>query len=1166
MESCRKFVLMFAFICAKVCVSFAALSLGQMTETSLTGGSWDPSYPVEKANGFYWVYWSQPNSKGSTILGWSEDWGGDDYYAWEYFPCVYSSTWGGSSANTIWSSIEGVKGRVVLPTELGGKPLTEISDCAFLGLKDITEVVIPATVTYLYCGHYQEEYYDEEYDEYYEAGYYGGAFSGCTGLISVTVPSGQYSLGQWFPNSSKIRTVVIAPGSNAVCENFANGWSQISSISIPESVNRIHKGAFVGCTGLGGGIAIVNNCIFPISTSYTTSLSIGANIKVIADDIWAYCPNLQNVSLSTKNDNFKLVGPLLCTADGKGIIACTDKNVEMVEIPDGVTNIGDYAFCDCKQLNAISIPVCLRSIGGHAFQGCGGLSSITIPESVTEIGNAAFSGCSSLESATIPAGVKNVGDYVFNECHSLISLTLHSGVTDIGNYAFNGCKALASLTLPNGVTSVGDYAFKDCTSLKTVKIPASVISYRVSTHAFDGCCAITEATVPGWKCRIDFTNVTKLLISDGTVNIGSLAFSECPNLTSVEMPSSVTSIGSYAFGYCAKLSVMKIPSSVTHVDSTAFKDCTGLVRVSVPPCVSKVSTTFPSAYQNLQDIVFDYGVTSVSDDLIAGCRSLVSISIPSSVTNLSTSALADCELLECVNVDERNETYNSCGEALYNKKASELTFCVRSKVGVFVVESGTRKIAESACADCVGLTSVEIPASVTSIGDNAFSGCSNISSVTIPSCVTKISKTFPASCQILKALVLDEGVTSVSADLLAGCRSLESIEIPSSVTSMSAESFLDCPGLSNIDVNGQNDTYCLLDGVLYDKKTFELVFCLRGKVGEVAILADTISIGPFAFSGCTGLTSVEIPSSVTTIGSHAFSDCSALLSVKLPPNMNIIASSTFSGCVALATVGMPLNVTSIGSSAFSGCKNLTAMQIPSSVKSIDSKAFYGCGKLADVTFLGDAPLCATDAFNGTSAGIALHAAPSTSGWLMWNGLRVAYDGGATQPTVATEVAITVTNVVVNYIVNSIQPSFALPATYDTGFVNVIAEVKGGCVAVPATWTVNYPKFTEKFGSDFTKALAMKTGKKDGAGNPMFVWQDYVAGTDPTKEDDVFTASITIVDGEVKVSYTPELDDARKSLRKYTTWGKKSLLDTGWTEVELGKEADYNFFKVTVEMK
>ena len=120
--------------------------------------------------------------------------------------------------------------------------------------------------------------------------------------------------------------------------------------------------------------------------------------------------------------------------------------------------------------------------------------------------------------------------------------------------------------------------------------------------------------------------------------------------------------------------------------------------------------------------------------------------------------------------------------------------------------------------------------------------------------------------------------------------------------------------------------------------------------------------------------------------------------------------------------------------------------------------------------------------------------------------------------------------------------------------------------MPATWTVNYPKFTEKFGSDFTKALAMQTGKKDGAGNPMFVWQDYVAGTDPTDETDVFTASITIVDGKVKVSYSPELDDARKALRKYTTWGKVKLTDKDWSVIGEGEEGNFNFFKVTVEMR
>lgn len=176
------------------------------------------------------------------------------------------------------------------------------------------------------------------------------------------------------------------------------------------------------------------------------------------------------------------------------------------------------------------------------------------------------------------------------------------------------------------------------------------------------------------------------------------------------------------------------------------------------------------------------------------------------------------------------------------------------------------------------------------------------------------------------------------------------------------------------------------------------------------------------------------------------------------------------------------------------------------------------------------------------------------------------NGKETFPDYDVKAEVTVTNIAVHYVLNSVQPEFAMPPSWDTGFVNVIAEVKGGCIEVPSSWTNNYPAFVSKFGSDFTEALSMKTGKRDGAGNDMLVWQDYVAGTDPTNEKDVFTASITIVGGKVTISYTPELDADRKAMRKYTIWGKKSLLDTVWAEVLAGRESDYNFFKVSVEMK
>lgn len=164
------------------------------------------------------------------------------------------------------------------------------------------------------------------------------------------------------------------------------------------------------------------------------------------------------------------------------------------------------------------------------------------------------------------------------------------------------------------------------------------------------------------------------------------------------------------------------------------------------------------------------------------------------------------------------------------------------------------------------------------------------------------------------------------------------------------------------------------------------------------------------------------------------------------------------------------------------------------------------------------------------------------------------------------ISVVSTNVFIHYVSNSIVPGFAKPISEDVGFVNVITEVKGNNVAVPETWADTYSKFKDTFGDNFAAALTKKSGKIAAGGREMLVWEDYVAGTDPTDPNDKFTASVTIVDGKPVVSYTPEFADARKELRKYTTYGKVKLTDAEWTVVPEGEEASYNFFKVTVEMK
>ena len=108
-------------------------------------------------------------------------------------------------------------------------------------------------------------------------------------------------------------------------------------------------------------------------------------------------------------------------------------------------------------------------------------------------------------------------------------------------------------------------------------------------------------------------------------------------------------------------------------------------------------------------------------------------------------------------------------------------------------------------------------------------------------------------------------------------------------------------------------------------------------------------IGDNAFSGCSSLTSLTLPSSVTSIGYSAFFGCIRLTSLTLPSSVTSIGSSAFEGCRSLTSLILPSSVTEIGKSAFSGCSGLTSLTLPSSVTSIDGRAFYGCSSLFGLT-------------------------------------------------------------------------------------------------------------------------------------------------------------------------------------------------------------------------
>ena len=118
---------------------------------------------------------------------------------------------------------------------------------------------------------------------------------------------------------------------------------------------------------------------------------------------------------------------------------------------------------------------------------------------------------------------------------------------------------------------------------------------------------------------------------------------------------------------------------------------------------------------------------------------------------------------------------------------------------------------------------------------------------------------------------------------------------------------------------------------------------------SLTLPSSVTSIGSSAFEGCRSLTSLILPSSVTSIGSSAFSGCSGLTSLTLPSSVTSIGWATFSGCSGLTSLTLPSSVTSIGWATFSGCSGLTSLTLPSSVTSIDGRAFYGCSSLFGLT-------------------------------------------------------------------------------------------------------------------------------------------------------------------------------------------------------------------------
>lgn len=131
--------------------------------------------------------------------------------------------------------------------------------------------------------------------------------------------------------------------------------------------------------------------------------------------------------------------------------------------------------------------------------------------------------------------------------------------------------------------------------------------------------------------------------------------------------------------------------------------------------------------------------------------------------------------------------------------------------------------------------------------------------------------------------------------------------------------------------------------------------CFSGcsSLTSINIPSSVTSLGRSCFGGCSSLTSITIPSSVISLGEYCFDSCSGLTSVSIPSSVTSLGECCFYGCSSLTSVTIPSSVTSLGKLCFSACTGLTSITIPSSVTSLGSSCFALCRKLETVYFKGE---------------------------------------------------------------------------------------------------------------------------------------------------------------------------------------------------------------------
>ena len=462
------------------------------------------------------------------------------------------------------------------------------------------------------------------------------------------------------------------------------------------------------------------------------------------------------------------------------------------EIIPGVTTIGAGAFANCTAMQEVVIPESVTRIKACAFWGCTSLISVIIPGNVATIEARAFQQCSNLQQITIVNGVSAIDNFCFYYCSSLTSINIPDSVTKLGNgtQLFIGCSSLTAInvsennenyeseggvlftkkkeelisyppgktetayTVPAEVRSFDLYAFQDNHYLKEFQIPSTGSVFSVENGLLFNKEKDTLLLVPSGKT--DFGT-----LPTETNAIGDNAFSGCIYFESITLPDHITSIGFAAFNACINLKQIIISSSVISIKSSAFNLCSQLNDMTFlnPECEIQ-GTAIPET-----TVIHGYKGSTAEAYAEKNNRTFEAL----------TEALdsGTCGENLTWEFDESTGTLTVSGSGPmpgYANVSSIPWHDYYDQIMHIEIREGVTSISASIFANCVRVSVIEIPESVTHLDFDAFTGCKELFAVIIRGKACECIGTVPDRVTVCAysetpAFAYAETVNSLRADL-----------------------------------------------------------------------------------------------------------------------------------------------------------------------------------------------------------------------------------------------------------------------------------------------------------------------------------------------------------------------------------------------------------------